>query len=163
MCGLGFQSSMGQLSCSPCPAGFTCPSTSDPSLNIPCSPGFYSAEGDVNCNACMAGNYCPNTTMAEEFSCPKGTYSKAAAVSCSPCPLGWKCPFTDGHGNTECALVSFQNQWRVYWYNLFSSREHIQLTIRQSVFRVHLVHTVQAQPQLRLLVLMELTLQEGML
>ena len=107
MCGLGFQSSMGQLNCSPCPTGYACPSTSDPSLNIPCSPGFYSASGDVNCNACTAGNYCPNTTVAQEFSCPKGTYSKAAAVSCSPCPLGWKCPFTDGHGNIECALVSF--------------------------------------------------------
>lgn len=109
MCGLGFQSNVGQLNCNPCPAGYTCPSTSDPSLNIPCSLGSYSAEGDINCNACMTGNYCPNTTLAEEFSCPKGSYSKAAAVSCSPCPLGWKCPFTDGHGNAECVLVSFHN------------------------------------------------------
>ena len=109
MCQLGFQSIIGQLNCSPCPMGYTCPSISDPSLNTPCSPGYYSADGDVNCNACMAGSYCPNTTLAEEFPCSRGTYSKPAAASCSPCPLGWKCPYTDGHGNTKCTPVGFTN------------------------------------------------------
>ena len=106
MCRLGFQSTSGQLSCHPCPPGYACPSISDPSLNIPCSPGHYSSEGDVNCHACIAGNYCPNTTVADKFSCPRGTYSEPAATSCSSCPLGWKCPFVDGHGNTECVPVS---------------------------------------------------------
>ena len=95
--------------CSPCPAGYSCPSISDPSLNKPCSPGYYSTDGDSNCNPCSAGQYCPNTTMAQGISCSPGTYSKSAATSCSPCPLGWKCPFADGHGNTECTTVSTHN------------------------------------------------------
>ena len=106
MCSIGFQSSAGQSKCSVCPAGYRCPSISDPTMNIPCSSGYYSSDGDVNCNSCLAGNYCPNTILAHGFSCSNGTYSKSAATSCSPCPLGWKCPFADGHGNTKCTLVS---------------------------------------------------------
>lgn len=106
MCLIGYQSLSGQIECSPCPAGYQCPSISDPTQNIPCSPGYYSTDGDVNCNPCLAGNFCPNAKIPEGFSCLEGTYSGSAATSCSACPLGWKCPFSDGHGNTECALVS---------------------------------------------------------
>lgn len=106
ICLLGFQSSVGQQNCSPCPAGYACPSSSDPILNLPCQPGYYSIDGDANCNPCPAGSYCPSTVLAQVSPCSDGTYSKTAATSCSPCPAGWKCPFTDGHGNAECVLVS---------------------------------------------------------
>lgn len=105
LCSLGYQSDIGQVQCSPCPAGYRCPSSSDPSLNAPCSPGYYSIEGDANCNPCQAGSYCPNATIGQGFPCSRGTYSEGSAVFCSPCPLGWKCPFLDGHGNTECPMV----------------------------------------------------------
>ena len=92
--------------CVPCPAGLACPSGSDPSLNVPCSLGYYSVEGDTLCIACLAGSACPNTTLAEIESCQHGTFSLTASTKCSPCPAGWQCPYTDGHGNTPCALVS---------------------------------------------------------
>lgn len=105
-CPLGYQSSGAALACSPCPPGFACPSSSNPSLNIPCFPGYFSIEGDPFCLSCPAGSACPNTSLADVVACPEGTFSEGASIECSPCPAGWQCPYTDGHGNTPCVLVS---------------------------------------------------------
>ena len=104
LCIPGYQSSEGSTECSPCPAGFGCPLSSDPTLNFACTSGLYSPEGERVCLSCPAGSACPNTSVS--VVCEAGTFSLEGYTVCEPCPAGWACSYTDGHGNAPCTLVS---------------------------------------------------------
>lgn len=111
----GFQSVAGSTECSPCPAGFGCPLTSDPSLNFACVPGSFSSEGVSVCSSCPAGSACPNTSAS--VLCESGSFSLDGYTECEPCPAGWACPYTTGHGNAPCTRVSLlQTSIMLYMY-----------------------------------------------
>lgn len=81
----------GARSCSPCPAGYMCPSSS---MHTPqqCSPGRYSTGGATNCALCAAGTF----------------NNIHKATSCCPCPAGW---FLAHGGNTNCQLCPNQTPY----------------------------------------------------
>lgn len=60
MCSSGYFSLGSEASCTVCPAGSSCASSSDPP--IPCDLGMYSSEGSINCTWCPAGYQCPTTS-----------------------------------------------------------------------------------------------------
>jgi hypothetical protein len=115
-----------QLSCSPCPAGYSC-STGSPvlcpsgsycpvsSLNpSPCAIGYYSAAGSSlpsHCIACPAGAYCPTNSSSPTF-CPANTYSAATAatsnatcLACPSAPSGFGCaPGSSTSTPLPCAI-----------------------------------------------------------
>ena len=57
----GEQSWAEQTNCTQCPAGYACPSQTDPGQNTPCPEGSYSMEGVATCTTCPAGKQCPST------------------------------------------------------------------------------------------------------
>ena len=56
-------------SCSACPAGYSCTTTSI----TPCEPGFFSLVAQTDCTECPTGYACPSiTTAADKFKCQPG-------------------------------------------------------------------------------------------
>ena len=76
--------------CTPCPAGFACPTPM--SLSGACSPGTYSLKGDATCNNCSAGFMCPSTSQPP-IACQLGqtTFGNINQLNCSECPAGSAC------------------------------------------------------------------------
>jgi len=68
-------------SCTWCPPGFSCPSTS---LNqeIECPDGTYSKGGQQNCTECAAGYACPSKTDDFRIQCSAGYYTLGLAQVC---------------------------------------------------------------------------------
>lgn len=80
-------------SCTPCYAGYSCPTTYSPPS--PCPHGWYtSATGQTSCTKCPAGQYCSQTDTAP-VACANGHYSLGGWTQCNSCPLGYICPNKD--------------------------------------------------------------------
>ncbi len=88
-CESGTYSAALATSCTPCPEGYACPSTTG---RVICDPGTYSVGDATECTPCPAGYYCTNTGAAEFTECPDGTYSTGGATSCQACAAGNYCP-----------------------------------------------------------------------
>lgn len=102
-CEPGTYSTGSQASCTPCPAGQSCPQA-DGSLNQNCTPGTYSIGmlwchyyiiigfliigRETTCVSCPAGSYCPYTDRDEVNTCELGSYSTGGQSSCTLCPAG---------------------------------------------------------------------------
>ena len=114
----GYTDVIGQGSCTPCPAGYTCTTTSktlcQPKLvllSFYCPPGVGAAVncplGTYNtldatssmgdCVSCIPGYYCPvSSTLPKMIPCQAGYYCAAGGASVAtgdaPCPAGFYCP-----------------------------------------------------------------------
>ena len=102
------------VECTPCPAGYACP-TSDTRQVIPCGRGWFSIEGDGNCTICPYGYACSDTDGSNNAPCPEGSVSGLGSTECTSCPAGFSCasfldavfePCVSGtyseEGDTEC-------------------------------------------------------------
>ncbi len=57
---MGHYSIEGNPFCTPCPAGFMCPNSTNNEI-LPCSNGTYTSGAASECRACPAGWQCPYT------------------------------------------------------------------------------------------------------
>ena len=87
------------FSCTPCPAGYSCSSTTS-NVMTPCPSGHYSSSGDGVCSGCQSGYYCPTPTSGQRV-CPPGTYSGILQSNCTTCPAGYQCNTV---GATKCGV-----------------------------------------------------------
>ena len=72
--------------CTLCPAGMMCTSTSDP---ISCSSGSYCPAGSSSAQPCPAGTYC--ATAATSIACQAGSYCPSGSIAQTLCPIGSYC------------------------------------------------------------------------
>ena len=86
-CQLGQFSLEGSISCSECPAGHSCvSSTATPSG---CLHGEFS--NGTHCLSCLRGYSCPDPSVLPT-PCPDGLFSDIeGAISCQICPAGHQC------------------------------------------------------------------------
>lgn len=88
-------------SCTTCPAGYSCSSTSTAPFR--CAVGTYqSSTGQTSCNTCSAGSKCLNPAVAP-VTCETNHTSIAGQIACQPCPAGYSCPDTNTANNVACA------------------------------------------------------------
>ena len=67
-CNSGEYSNAKATSCTICPAGYSCPTKSDPP--IACASGEYSSKGQITCDVCPSGSKC--TATGGITTCPPG-------------------------------------------------------------------------------------------
>ena len=96
----------GASTCTTCPPGYKCLSTTTNATNYPCINGTYSVGGETTCTTCPAGYICPYTYQAVQIACVAGTYSTAGATECTTCPAGYSCD-TKGYAITACDAGSY--------------------------------------------------------
>ena len=70
-CDPGTYSSGSQTSCTSCPAGSACPSTTQAVVDT-CDAGTYSTGNQASCTPCPAGFACPNTDDNTMNACAAG-------------------------------------------------------------------------------------------
>ena len=86
-CTAGYYSLGSQSSCTPCPGGSECPSTT--AAPTACTAGSYASNQSIACTTCAAGFYCPNNEQTEQWACPTGSYQTATGqTSCISCTAG---------------------------------------------------------------------------
>ena len=104
----------GSAKCTPCPAGYYCPSAIDaPKI---CPIGTYSSIAYTECFksgygsfvnttgaklvfTCPPGYYCPHIINTTPTKCPKGTYSQGNAYKCLKCKAGF---YAENEGSSIC-------------------------------------------------------------
>ena len=105
-----YKDNVGNLACTPCPAGKS--SGSGQSSCLDCGVGKYSLSGAANCNDCPAGTYQyvkqSVSNVAPCTLCFEGRYSAAGSQSCTlQCimPKGAFAPNVEsvGRGATACS------------------------------------------------------------
>jgi len=103
LCPVYHQSPLGELTCTPCPAGKEC--RNKKLAPQACAAGYYADTLDERCQMCPIGHKCPGggavpeSCLAGTFAsslaqdtcsdCPTGYFSAAAAEFCQPIPAGW--------------------------------------------------------------------------
>lgn len=92
-CNTGEYSFPGSSTCSSCPAGSFCASTTVP-FSTPCKFGTISSAASTTCTNCSAGKSCVGNTA--ETSCATGTYSPAGTGVCFTCPSNTICISNSG-------------------------------------------------------------------
>ena len=101
-----YQDAIGRsTACIECPAGFACPTTTDPP--VACLGGTYSLIGQINCLECPAGSSCTESTAP--VACPAGSFSVQGLMECVACPPGHICPFPGIAEYTPCPLGTYVN------------------------------------------------------
>lgn len=91
-CASGTYSLSGAASCTSCPAGWACPSTTGVAV-VACTPGQYSLANATACTDCPAGSACASTTSLP-VACTSGFCSYTKATTCTRCPAGSYCTST---------------------------------------------------------------------
>ena len=81
----------------PCPAGYYCPSSSDPASPqqpVECPAGYYykCPAGSCTSSKCQCGHYCPSKSSDETESQPAYRSPFDGATTPTPCPRGCQCP-----------------------------------------------------------------------
>ncbi len=84
-------------SCTPCPAGFSCPSGGftpivcpsgfycallSLTLPVPCPPGYHCPLGSTFPQPCPLQTYCPTSATSQPLQCPPGSSSWPASTAC---------------------------------------------------------------------------------
>ena len=106
-CAMGFYSGPRMSSCTPCPAGYACPTAATPVI---CAIGRYSLDGWSACQPCPGGRFgatqgltnesctgpclagyacAAGSTTRTALLCPRGRFSGTAFSSCHGCHDGW--------------------------------------------------------------------------
>eukprot|EP00831_Metopus_contortus_P009451 TRINITY_DN13647_c0_g1_i1.p1 TRINITY_DN13647_c0_g1~~TRINITY_DN13647_c0_g1_i1.p1 ORF type:complete len:205 (+),score=25.14 TRINITY_DN13647_c0_g1_i1:142-756(+) len=104
--------SIGLNTCTNCPAGNYCPTTTREPLDCPA--GTYCPVNSVTYIDCPIGHECTSTSTAPA-ACSAGKYSLGRQTSCTTCPEGFYCPsvssspilcplgyYTSAAGQTSC-------------------------------------------------------------